>query len=71
MREYIAFDCHKHYTLAERQDIRTGHVKQCRIDHCRGAIRHCLRGRACELYYLLSHVKHSESGVVCSQYPLR
>jgi hypothetical protein len=33
MEEYIAFDSHKRYTLAEREDVRTGRVKQQRIEH--------------------------------------
>ena len=39
MEEYIAFDSHKHYTLAEREKVATGEVKQCRIGHEPGAIR--------------------------------
>jgi transposase len=38
MGEYIAFDSHKHYTLAEREDVATGRTRQRRIDHRRGAI---------------------------------
>ena len=38
MGEYIAFDSHKHYTLAEREDVVTGRTRQRRIDHRRGAI---------------------------------
>jgi hypothetical protein len=33
MKEYIAFDSHKHYTLAEREDVRTGRCRQERIEH--------------------------------------
>ena len=43
MEEYIAFDSHKHYTLAERQDVRTGQATQCRISHHPGAIRSYLQ----------------------------
>ncbi len=42
MDEYIAFDSHKHYTLAERETIRGGRVRQTRIEHKRGAIRRYL-----------------------------
>jgi transposase len=38
MDEYIAFDSHKKYTLAERETIRNGRVRQTRIEHRRGAI---------------------------------
>lgn len=41
--EYIAFDSHKHYTLAEREDRRSGAVRQTRIEHRPGAIRDYLR----------------------------
>jgi len=44
MKEYIAFDSHKHYTLAERETIHTGRTRQGRIEHERGAIRGYLRG---------------------------
>ncbi|MFQ5829032.1 MAG: IS110 family transposase [Candidatus Methylomirabilia bacterium] len=42
--EYIAFDAHKHYTLAlvEREDGRT--VRERRIPHERGTLRQFLRG---------------------------
>lgn len=43
MKEYIALDCHKHYTLAERQDAASGRVVQRRIEHRRGAIADYLR----------------------------
>jgi len=39
MTEYMAFDSHKHYTLAEREDVATGRTRQCRIRHAPGAIR--------------------------------
>jgi transposase len=38
MQEFIAFDSHRHYTLAERQDRVSGKAIQTRIQHCRGAI---------------------------------
>lgn len=43
MKEYIAFDSHKHYTLAERENARTGRRRQKRIDHRPGAIREFLQ----------------------------
>jgi len=43
MEEYIAFDSHKRYTLAEREDVRTGRVRQQRIEHERGAIQGYLK----------------------------
>lgn len=39
MEQYIAFDCHKHYTLAEREDVETRQRQECRIEHEPGAIR--------------------------------
>ena len=42
MKEYIAFDSHKHYTLMEREDVETGRTRQVRIDHERGAIQRYL-----------------------------
>ena len=39
MEEYIAFDSHRRYTLAEREGIADGSARQQRIDHRRGAIR--------------------------------
>src|SRR5512134_1118760 len=39
MKEYIAFDSHKHYTLAEREDVETGRARQTRIEHEPGAIK--------------------------------
>ena len=47
MKEYISFDSHKHYTLAELEDRQSGKVRQIRIDHHPGAIRDFLAGR-CE-----------------------
>ena len=44
MREYIAFDSHKHYTLAVHENKRTGRSRQRRINHSPGAIRKHLRG---------------------------
>jgi len=43
MNEYIAFDSHKRYTLAEREDARTGRARQQRVEHRPGAIREYLR----------------------------
>lgn len=43
MKEYIAFDSHKHYTLMERQEVQTGRAVQRRIQHQRGALCACLR----------------------------
>ena len=34
----MAFDSHKHYTLAEREEATTGRTRQCRIKHAPGAI---------------------------------
>lgn len=45
MKEFIAFDSHKRYTLMEREDIKTGKTVQLRIEHAHGAILGCLRGR--------------------------
>ena len=39
MDEYIALDCHKHYTLAERDPVAGRRPRQRRIEHRRGAIR--------------------------------
>ena len=44
VREYIAFDSHKHYTLMERQDAQTGRTVQRRLEHQRGALCAGLRG---------------------------
>lgn len=38
MHEYIAFDSHKRYTLAERDPVAGGRPRQRRIEHQRGAI---------------------------------
>ena len=38
MEEYIAFDSHKQYTLAEREDVKTGRARQCRIEHHHASI---------------------------------
>lgn len=43
MDEYIAFDSHKGYTLAERDPIGEGQPRQQRIEHRRGAIRDYLK----------------------------
>ncbi|MCX8005830.1 MAG: IS110 family transposase [Burkholderiaceae bacterium] len=42
MREYIAFDAHKHYTWAERETVESRRRRQCRIEHGPGAIRQYL-----------------------------
>jgi len=42
MKEYIALDCHKHYSLAEREEVASGRVVHSRIEHRRGAIREFL-----------------------------
>ena len=39
MKEYIAFDSHKRYTLAEREDVSVATARQVRIEHAPGAIR--------------------------------
>jgi transposase len=47
MKEYIAFDSHKHYTLVEHEEAASGHTRRCRIEHAPGAIRrHLKRYRA-------------------------
>ena len=43
MEEYISFDSHKRYTLAEREEVATGRAVQRRIEHRPGAIREYLR----------------------------
>lgn len=42
MKEYIAMDCHKHYSLVEREGVKSRRARQCRIEHERGAIRKAL-----------------------------
>ncbi len=42
MKEYIAFDSHKHYTLVEHEEVATGRVRQYRIEDEPGAIRRTL-----------------------------
>ncbi len=44
MKEYIAFDSHKHYTLVEHEEVATGKVRQYRVEHAPGAIRRALAG---------------------------
>jgi len=48
VKEYISFDCHKHFTLAEREDRITGRCRQTRIEHRPGAfkefLKHCEPG---------------------------
>jgi transposase len=43
MKEYIAFDSHKRYTLAEWEDVQTSKIRRQRVEHGRGAIRKCLQ----------------------------
>ena len=45
MKEYISFDSHKHYTLAEKENVKTGAIEQQRIEHRKGAIYQYLKGR--------------------------
>jgi transposase len=42
--EYIAFDSHKHYTLAAHEDKQTGFIRRQRVNHAPGAIRGHLSG---------------------------
>jgi len=42
MRQYIAFDSHKHYTVVEQEDVASGQRQQYRIEHSPGAIREYL-----------------------------
>ncbi len=44
MREYIAFDSHKHYTWVEREQIESGRLVHHRLAHAPGAIRGYLAG---------------------------
>ncbi len=44
MKEYIAFDSHKRYTLVEHEDVASGKLRQYRIEHAPGAIRRALAG---------------------------
>lgn len=44
MKEYIAFDCHKRYTLVEFEEVETFKARQYRVEHIPGAIRDCLQG---------------------------
>ncbi len=48
MKEFIAFDCHKRYTLVEREEVERHKTRQFRVEHAPGAIRESLRGRAKE-----------------------
>src|SRR6266446_2299224 len=43
MREYIAFDSHKRYTIMERENRQTSVARQRRIEHAPGAICGALR----------------------------
>jgi len=44
MKEYIAFDSHKHYTLVEWEKVTSRRARQRRVEHRPGAIRACLAG---------------------------
>ena len=44
MREYIAFDRHKHYTWVEREEVESRRMVQHRLAHAPGAIRGYLAG---------------------------
>ena len=44
MKEYISFDSHKHYTLMECENVRSGRVRHQRIEHDAGNIRAALAG---------------------------
>jgi transposase len=44
MEEYIAFDSHKHYTWVEHEQVKTGRIRQYRLEHAPGAIRGALQG---------------------------
>src|SRR2546427_1575638 len=44
MEEYIAFDSHKHYTWVEHEQVKTGRIRQYRLEHTPGAIRRALQG---------------------------
>ena len=46
MNDYISFDSHKHYTLAERENVINRPCEQTRIPHRPGAIREYLQGVA-------------------------
>ena len=48
MKEYIALDCHKRYTLSEREDLVGGEVRQARIEHAPGAVRSFLAAAGVE-----------------------
>jgi transposase len=43
MKEYVALDSHKRYSVLEREEARTGRTMQLRIEHVRGAMSACLR----------------------------
>ncbi len=43
MEQYIAFDSHKHYTLVELEEVKTGKTRQFRVDHGPGTITRCLQ----------------------------
>ncbi len=45
MKEFIALDAHKRYSLMEREEVKSHKVRQARINHGLGAIRQALEGR--------------------------
>jgi transposase len=45
MKQFIAFDSHKRYTLVEVENVETGKARQFRVEHAPGAIQRCLQGR--------------------------
>jgi hypothetical protein len=53
MKEYIALDSHRRYSLLEREEARTGRTMQLRIERVRGAVwarlRRCQPGSAVAL----------------------
>ena len=42
MKEYIALDSHKRYSIIERENCASRDAVQCRIEHSRGSIQHYL-----------------------------
>jgi len=44
MKEYIAFDSHKHYPWVEHERVTTGRTRRYRIEHAPGVIRRALAG---------------------------
>jgi transposase len=70
MKEYISFDSHKHYTLVERETIKTRRAVQCRIGHYPGSIRgylsRCKPGTAVAVeaignwYWIVDEIEQAE-----------